>query len=86
MEKQIFFSVMSIIYSYLAQQTSCLPKFLQSIYIMRDQYIFEIWTAFWNLHVTFEHHQQDFRVPVEISLAIWWYKAMNFSSHCGILK
>ena len=26
--------------------------------------IFEIWTEFWNLHVSFENRQRDFRVPV----------------------
>ena len=30
--------------------------------------IFEIWTEFSNLQVSFEHRQQDFRVPIEISL------------------
>ena len=39
---------------------------------------------FWNLHVSFEHCQRDFRVPVEISLVYWWYKAMNFSLHCSM--
>ena len=34
--------------------------------------IFEIWTEFWNLHDSFEHRQQDFRVPIEISLVHWW--------------
>ena len=45
---------------------------------------FEIWTEFWNLHVRFEHRQQDFRVPVENSLVYWWYKAMNLSWHYSI--
>ena len=26
--------------------------------------IFEIWTEFWKLHVSFENRQRDFRVPV----------------------
>ena len=26
--------------------------------------IFEIWTEFWNLHVSFQNRQRDFRVPV----------------------
>ena len=46
--------------------------------------IFEIWMEFWNLHVSFEHRQQDFRVPLEISLVYWRYKAMNFSLHYSI--
>ena len=37
------------------------------------------WPEFWNLHVSFEHCQRDFKVSIEISLVCWWYKAMNFS-------
>ena len=39
---------------------------LQSIHVTRDRY-------FWNfdLHVSFEHPQRDFRIPVEISLVYW---------------
>ena len=46
--------------------------------------IFEIWTAFWNLHVSFEHRQRGFKVPVEVSLVYWRYKALNFSLHYNI--
>ena len=46
--------------------------------------IFEIWMEFWNLHVSLEHRQWDFRVPAEISLVYWWYKTMNFSLHYSI--
>ena len=41
--------------------------------------IFEILKEFWNLHVSFKHRQRHSRVPVEISLVYWRYKAMNFS-------
>ena len=47
-------------------------------------FIFEIWTEFWNLQVSFEHRQRDFKVLVEISLVYWRYKAMNFSLHYTI--
>ena len=43
--------------------------------------IFEIWTAFWNLHVSFEHRQRGFKVPAEVSLFYWRY---NFSLHYNI--
>ena len=46
--------------------------------------IFEIWTEFGNLHVSFEHRRRDFRVPVEISLVYWRYKAMDVYLHYGI--
>ena len=46
--------------------------------------LFEIWMEFWNLRVGFEYRQQDFRVPVEISLVYWRYKAMHFSLHYSI--
>ena len=46
--------------------------------------IFEIWTEFWKLHVSFEHYQRDFRVPVKIPPVYWWYKAMNFSLYYRI--
>ena len=62
-------------------------------YSRRDSYgqfmprvtgIFEIWTVFWNLHVSFEHCQRGFKVPVEVSLFYWRYKALNFSLHYNI--
>ena len=43
--------------------------------------------AFWNLHVSFEHRQRGFKVPVdsvEVSLFYWRYKALNFSLHYNI--
>ena len=46
--------------------------------------IFEIWTEFWKLHVSFEHCQRDFRVPVKIPPVYWRYKAMNFSLYYRI--
>ena len=46
--------------------------------------IFEIWIEFWNLHVSFEHRQRDFRVPIKISQVYWRYKAMNFCFHYSI--
>ena len=46
--------------------------------------IFEIWTAFWNLLVSFEHRQWGFKVPAEVSLFYWRYKALNVSLHYNI--
>ena len=45
-------------------------NFLQKIMLSYSQPrsrvndIFEIWTEFWNLHVSFQNRQRDFRVPV----------------------
>ena len=41
---------------------------------------------FWNLHISFEHRQWDFRVPVEIPLVYWRHKFVNFSLHIHSIK
>ena len=42
------------------------------------KFIFETWTEVSNLHASFEHHQQDFRIPTEISPVHWPNNAWIF--------
>ena len=50
---------------------------------MCDQYFWK-WNVVLKFICQFEHRQQDFRVPIEISLVYWQYKAINFSLHYSI--